>query len=75
MTVAQGEGAEDWGSLLETVQPDRREFRTDLFQQHRLAVRTGGVLAAIFAASAATALVAIARALLSLLLAQLATPR
>lgn len=57
---APGEGADAWGTLLETVQPDRRAFRDDLLQAHKTATRVGGAaLVAALGGGAAALLLAL----------------
>jgi len=39
MTVEPGQGSSSWGPLLEKVQPDSREFPSDMLEQHKAAVK------------------------------------
>ena len=62
-TEEPGMGADSWLPLLETVNPDRRTFRTDLLQAHKRATKVGGTaLAACLAAVAASVAVVVALA-------------
>mmetsp|Transcript_30239 Transcript_30239/g.63172 ORF Transcript_30239/g.63172 Transcript_30239/m.63172 type:complete len:338 (-) Transcript_30239:24-1037(-) len=54
MTVEEGNGADSWAPLLETVQHDRREFPSDMLEQHKAAVKSaviklGAVTGVLFA--------------------------
>ena len=67
-TAEPGAGASDWPTLLQGVQADRREFRSDLLQAHFFAVRVGGTaLALALGAFAVGALAAFKFALMALL--------
>jgi len=65
MTVPEGEGADDWQALLESVSPDTRSFRGhDLFEEAELAVRVGLPALAAVAIGLAIGLLAALRGLL-----------
>lgn len=64
MTVPSGQGQSSWKPLLAEVQPDRREFPSNMLQEHMRAVRT----VAIGVGAALTLLLALFASMLANLL-------